>query len=227
MDRLQLAATGFLLGDVPPGLSGLILAGIVAAAMSSLSSSLQCTGVLVGERPLRAYCRASEEGRSGTPRLSAPHLILGRCFGVLGPLYTTKKSPAFTLFGDIRRESLSNRRKRLRTRPRCGIASRVNRSYSPVAPRSESFKPDCEGSSDFCRVLRVLGRCLHQVCQPLSRQRHSGHRVRAVHCVVHLRQPAGGLSVRPVARAISRVRRHHCVRRHHWRHGARHLRRVA
>jgi hypothetical protein len=41
-------------------------------------------------------------------------------------LYTTKKSPAFTLFGDIRRESLSNRRKRLRTRPRCGIASRVN-----------------------------------------------------------------------------------------------------
>ncbi|PSQ94569.1 MAG: hypothetical protein BRD51_07105, partial [Bacteroidetes bacterium SW_11_64_17] len=35
-----LAAIGFLLGDVPPGLSGLILAGIVAAAMSSLSSSL-------------------------------------------------------------------------------------------------------------------------------------------------------------------------------------------
>jgi len=71
-------------------------------------------------------------------------------------LYTTKKSPAFTLFGDIRRESLSNQRKRLRTRPRCGIASRVNRSYSPVAPRSESFKPDCEGSSDFCRVLSPL-----------------------------------------------------------------------
>ena len=70
-------------------------------------------------------------------------------------LYTTKKSPAFTLFGDIRRESLLNRRKRLRTRPRCGIASRVSRSYSPVAPRSESFKPDCEGSSDFCRVLRL------------------------------------------------------------------------
>jgi len=36
------------------------------------------------------------------------------------PLYTTKKSPAFTLFGDIRRESLSNQRKRLRTRLRCG-----------------------------------------------------------------------------------------------------------
>ena len=77
MDRLQLAATGFLLGDVPPGLSGFILAGIVTAAVSSLSSSLQRIGVLVGERPLRAYCRTSEEGRSGAPRLSAPHLILG------------------------------------------------------------------------------------------------------------------------------------------------------
>ena len=32
------------------------------------------------------------------------------------------------------------------------IASRINRSYSPVVLRSESFKPDCEGSSDFCRV---------------------------------------------------------------------------
>jgi hypothetical protein len=34
------------------------------------------------------------------------------------------------------------------------IASRVNRSYSPVVLRSEPFKPDCEGSSDFCRVPR-------------------------------------------------------------------------
>ena len=37
------------------------------------------------------------------------------------------------------------------------IASRDNRGYSSVVPHSESPKPDFEGSSDFCRVLRIEG----------------------------------------------------------------------
>ena len=33
------------------------------------------------------------------------------------------------------------------------MASRDNRSHFSVVPHSELFKPDCEGSSDFCRIL--------------------------------------------------------------------------